>query len=83
MNLKKLIPTESKALTQQIRNTKRRLERLKEQRTSGPEAREADKFAPLAQGAMQCVAVLDEEIKKAEQFIARLEKKRARLKYRK
>lgn len=69
-----------KDLTQQINNTRRRLKRLKERRTGGPEAIEASAFAPLAQFAMQFVAGLDKEIKKTEQFIANLKEKRAKLK---
>jgi len=63
-------------LTRQINNAKRRLKRLKKRRSDGPEAGEAFENAPLAQGAMQVVAHLDEEIKKEKDLIASLKKKR-------
>lgn len=71
--------TTIKDLTRQIKNAKRRLERLRKRRAEGPEAREAFEGAPLAQGAMEFIAYLDKEIKKEEGLIARLERERVRL----
>ena len=69
-----------KDLTRQINNARGRLKRLRERRSSCPEAREAFENAPLAQGAMEFVAYLDKEIEKEENLIARLERERERLK---
>ncbi len=67
-----------KDLTRQIRNARRRLERLKQRRSDGPEAGEAFENAPLAQNAMNFIKHLDKEINKEEKLIADLIRKRAR-----
>lgn len=69
-----------KDLTRQINNARRRLERLRERRSSCPEARESFESAPLAQGATEFILYLDKKIKEQEELITRLEIERGKLK---
>ena len=69
-----------KDLTRQIRNARRRLERLKQRRSDGPEAREMFENAPLAQNAVNFIEHLDKKINEEKELIARLIRKRARAK---